>query len=84
MSYIKKFDQFLKETAAVAQFSSSTKVQPKVLTKPSIKPPKEPDTKIVDPKKTPAKAVTESDVVARFVKEVESKKGSIEKYIYGI
>ena len=82
MSYIKKFDQFLKESAAVAQ--SLTKVQPKVPTKPSIKPPKEPDTKIVDPKKTPAKAVSESDVVARFVKEVESKKGSIEKYIYGI
>lgn len=84
MSYIKKFEQFLKESAAVAQYPSSTKVQPKVPTKPNIKPPKEPDTKIVDPKKSPAKAVIESDVVQRFIKEVESKGGSIEKYIYGV
>lgn len=84
MSYIKKFEQFLKESAAVAQYPSSTKVQPKVPAKPNIKPPKEPDTKIVEPKKTPAKAVTESDVIQRFMKEIESKKGSLEKYIYGI
>jgi hypothetical protein len=83
MSYIKKFERFLKESAAVAQAPASTKVQPKVPTKPNIKPPKEPDTKIVDPKKSPTKAVTESDVLARFTKELKSGE-SIEKYIVGI
>jgi hypothetical protein len=78
MSYIKKFTQFLKESAAMAQAIT------KVPTKPNIKPPKEPDTKIVDPKKSPAKSLTESDVIQRFMKEVESKGGSLEKYIYGI
>jgi hypothetical protein len=83
MSYIKKFERFLKESAAVAQAPASTKVQPKVPTKPNIKPPKEPDTKIVDPKKSPTKAVTESDVLTRFTKELKSGE-SIEKYIVGI
>ena len=80
MKYIKKFVRFIKESTALAS-ESDTKTKPKVPTKPVVPvKPKEP--KIKKPKEdTPRKAVTEMDVVNRFIKEMHKKGESIEKYM---
>ena len=77
MKYIKKFVRFIKESTALAQPDTKPKVptKPKEPTKPKkpgIEQPK------IDPQR---KAVTEMDVVNRFIEEMHKKGESLEKYM---
>ncbi len=83
MNYIKKFDAFLKESTAAAQmpFFTKTKPKPEIPTKPV--PPVKPNTvEIEQPSQKPGvKAITEMDVVNRFIDEVNKMGESVKKYI---
>ena len=82
MKHIRKFKSFLKEAAAVATSpKEKEKVKPKVPTKPQ--PPVKPQQPtITQPVETPQrKAVTEMDVVNRFIEETNEMGESVEKYI---
>jgi hypothetical protein len=82
MKHIRKFKSFLKEAAAVATSpKEKEKVKPKVPTKPQ--PPVKPEEPTIKPSIVPAprKAVTEIDVVNRFIEETNEMGQSVEKYI---
>lgn len=83
MNYIKKFGDFLKESTAVAPMPSFTKekVKPEIPTKP-VPPIKPEGEEIKQPSETPGvKAITEMDVVNRFIEETNKIGESVEKYI---
>ncbi len=85
MNYIKKFGDFLKESTLVAEMPLSTKsketTKPEIPTKPV--PPVKPNTvEIEQPSQKPGvKAITEMDVVNRFIDEVNKMGESVKKYI---
>lgn len=90
MKYLKKFVRFMKESSAAAEmpaFASDTKTtepatKPKVPTKPTKPKPKEDEERIQKPSIDPErKAVTEQDVVNRFIEEMHKKGQSIKKYM---
>lgn len=88
MKYLKKFIKFIKEaaTAELPRAASETEVKPgQPITKPRIptKPKRKEDKEgiqqpTVDPRR---KAVTEMDVVNRFIDEMNKKGESIKKYM---
>ncbi len=87
MKYIKKYLKYLKESSATA--TPETKpdqpiTKPTHPTKPTQPQPKEKKDKdkIKQPSEDPGrKAVTEMDVVNRFIEEMHKKGESIEKYM---
>lgn len=91
MRYLKKFLKFIKEaaTAEAPSSSSDTEVKPgqpltkpKAPTKPTPPKRKEDKEKIQQPTVDPQrKAVTEMDVVNRFIEEMNKKGESIKKYM---
>ena len=91
MKYIKKFLGFIKEamTAESPSQVSETEVKPgppitkpKIPTKPTKPKRKEDEEKIEQPSQDPQrKAVTEIDVVNRFIEEMHKKGESIKKYM---
>lgn len=87
MNYIKKFFQFLKESSITAEQPTASSLTQKEITKPKVPtkpaPPVKPSReKIEQPSETPQrKAVTEMDVVKRFIKETNQMGESVEKYI---
>jgi hypothetical protein len=85
MKYVKKFENFIKESTIVDSPQPTTKptIAPPI-TKPErpIKPSKPIIRPSVDPDpKAKKKKVTEMDVAERFIEEVNAKGESVKKYL---